>query len=217
MSSRAQKERASDLLAQGRYAQAEALFRSLAESEPFDAQLHVRHGDTLRRLNRVDEAVDAYRKASEVFTSLGHLARAIAALRLAIDLKPDDVDLISELIRLEVQKNGRPGPARKAAPEPDLDLDIAVSGIHNLVSGGHPVPVEDDWVDITVSGAHRHSLEVPITEAPATAEWPQVRRLSPREVAVKANPGSPWLVVSSANTVFVRFQDELADEGTEES
>lgn len=206
-------------MAQGRYAQAEVLYRSLLAAEPDDGQLRVRHGDTLKRLNRVDEAVEAYRLASASLANAGHLARALAALRLAIELRPDDVELISELIRLEVQKNGRPVSARSMAslePKPQLALPARPGPRHQ--PHHHPPappPVEDDWVDIAVTGP-KPSLELPIVEAAISSEYPMIRRLSPREVAVKPAPQSPWVLVSSATTVFVRFEPELQGDATEE-
>jgi len=50
---------------------------------------------------------------------------------------------------------------------------------------------------------------VPIeVEVPLQA-WPQVRRLSDGEVAIKASPLSPWIVVTAATPIEVKFFDEF--------
>ena len=46
-------------------------------------------------------------------------------------------------------------------------------------------------------------VEVPLQS------WPQVRRVSDGEVAIKSSPQSPWIVVSAAAPIEVKFFDEF--------
>src|SRR5688572_21027065 len=123
------KQEAGDLLARGKLAQAEVLYRQMLLLHPREAQLWVRHAEALKRLSRSDDAVDSYRRAASMLSEAGHVPRAVAALRLALELKPDDLELISELIRMELKKNkreGRPRPALARIATPKELLALAV-------------------------------------------------------------------------------------------
>ena len=101
------KARARAAVVQGRLEHAEVLYRQLLTRVPRDAGAWLRHAETLRRLDRVNDAVWSYRTASTILLAQGHEARAIAGLKLALGLKPDDVDLVTEIIRVELHRHRR--------------------------------------------------------------------------------------------------------------
>src|SRR3954469_11100873 len=133
------REEAGDLVAQGKFAQAEVLYRQILLLHPRDPQLWVRHAEALKRLGRSDDAIESYRRASLMLAELGHLPRAVAALRLALELKENDLDLIAELIRMELKKNQRetrPGTPtvqmqRLHTPQPLLALPVLEEAVTN--------------------------------------------------------------------------------------
>jgi tetratricopeptide (TPR) repeat protein len=187
------KQEAGELLARGKFAQAEVLCRQMLLLHPRDAQLWVRHADTLKRLSRVDDAVESYRRAAAMLTEAGHFPRAVAALRLALELRNDDLDLISELIRVELKKNSRDArtvTAATAAPPRRIRTPDALLAL----------PILDE--PVTNPGV---TLEV---MAPAD-DWPQVRRLSKRAVALKPGPDARWVVIESETDVRVSFADAV--------
>ena len=195
MEIRALKQEAGELLARGKFAQAEVLYRQMLLLQPRDAQLWVRHADSLKRLSRVDDAVESYRRAAAMLTEAGHFPRAVAALRLALELRHDDLDLISELIRVELKKNHREVRAMTAAP------------------GASPlrIPTPETMLALPV-------LEEPITNPgitievlPPADEWPVVRRLSGRAVALKPGPDARWVVIESDTEVRVSFADAVQE------
>jgi tetratricopeptide (TPR) repeat protein len=51
---------------QGRFADAEAVYRKAIEQFPMDAGMHRNLGDALRRQERLDAAIDEYRRAAEL-------------------------------------------------------------------------------------------------------------------------------------------------------
>jgi tetratricopeptide (TPR) repeat protein len=196
MELRTLKQEAGDLLARGKFAQAEVLYRQMLLLNPRDAQLWVRHGDALKRLGRIEEAVDSYRRASSMLSEAGHLPRAVAALRLALELQHDNLDLISELIRMELKKNQRDPrapfaqlPAQPRIPTPDPDSLLAL-------------PVLDD--PITDPG-------ITIEVLPRADEWPQVRRISACAVALKPAPDARWVMIESDTELRVTFADSLVE------
>lgn len=101
------KDRARALVVKGRLEKAEVLYRQVVTLVPGDAPAWIRHAETLKRLGRVPESVWSYRTAANILRALGHEARALACLKIALDLKPDDIDLITEIIRIEMHRKRR--------------------------------------------------------------------------------------------------------------
>ena len=227
------KDRARALVVKGRLEKAEVLYRQVVTLVPGDAPAWIRHAETLKRLSRISEAVWSYRTASSILRSLGHEGRALACLKIALELKPDDIDLITEIIRIEMHRKrrgerapyvsqGRDGMA--VVPMADLErpklalpmlteIDprlLADSGIVHAPPDSSPTePAGLEDLSGVGQGALRDpavELEVQLSQVPT---WPQVRRIHDREVAVKAGPNSKWLVVSSKSPLEVRFEASL--------
>jgi tetratricopeptide (TPR) repeat protein len=186
------REEAGDLWARGKFAQAEVLYRQMLLQYPRDAQLWVRHAETLKRLDRIPEAVESYQRAAAMLAELSHFPRAVAALRLALELKPDDLDLISELIRMELRKN-----LREARPAPVVpSLARAETPAEMLALPALDEPVTNPGITIEVADA---------------THWPDVRRLSARAVALKSSPDARWVIVESDTDLRLSFTDELVE------
>lgn len=189
------KERARSLVAKGRYEKAEVLYRQLLTRVPRDASVWVRHAETLKRLGTTHRAAWSYRTAATILVSLGYEARAIACLRLALECEPDDIDVISELIRVEMHRTSR--HAKATHPAPPLP--------------SRPVPLsslEEPQLALPMLSAvdPRASGDSVVMHAPT---WPQVRQISEREVAIKASAESRWVVISSATALEVHFKDDF--------
>jgi hypothetical protein len=111
------KARAREAVVKGRLEQAEVLYRQVLTRRPRDAAAWLRHAEVLRRLARAGDAVWSYRTAATILLALGHEAQAIAGLKLALELQPDDVDLVTEIIRVELHRHHRRAAAG-SAPTP---------------------------------------------------------------------------------------------------
>ncbi len=182
------KELAGEHWAKGQFAQAEVLYRQILMLAPLDPQLWVRHAEALKRLNRKRDAVLSYQRASHMLAELGHFQRAIAAMRLALELEPDDIEVISELIRLELRKNKR---GTKTVEVPIADVSASVPEASRLAL---PMLKEEPARAITV--------EVPMPE------YPLVKRVSDREIAIKPSPEAKWIIVSGDGSLSLRYADE---------
>jgi hypothetical protein len=188
------REEAGDLWARGKFAQAEVVYRQMLLQQPRDPQLWVRHAETLKRLNRVDESIDSYRRAAVMLAELGHMPRAVAALRVALEMRPGDLDLISELIHMEMKKSQRSTrtPASVAS------------------APTQPLPTPEEMLALPV-------LDEPVTkpgitiEVVALEEWPKVQRISSCSVALKPGPDARWVIIESATELQVSFADALPE------
>jgi tetratricopeptide (TPR) repeat protein len=184
------KEQASRLSAEGRLERAEVLYRQMLTLQPRDSGLWLRHADVLKRLGRLDAAVSCYRMAGQLLMEMGHGHRAVACVKLALELHPEDLDLVTEIIRYElrhrVQERERPSLQHLLSP-----LDVP----HEVLLALPMLPPN--------ASAPRIPLEV--EEQP---RWPQVRRVSEGEVAIKPSPFSKWLVLTSSSAIEVRFLED---------
>lgn len=184
MDLRGLKDQAARLSAEGRLEKAQLLYQQLLSLNPRDPSLWVRNAEVLKRLERREAAVSSYRMAAQLLMNLGHGHRAVACLKLALEQHPNDVEIVTELIRYELKQrqDERAHPHHAAGP-----LPVVAMFPHQA---SPPVPVESQ------------------------ARWPQVRRLAEGEVGIKPSPFSPWVVITSSAAIEVRFLEDYAvDEG----
>ncbi|MBL8921485.1 MAG: hypothetical protein JNJ54_21675 [Myxococcaceae bacterium] len=110
------KEKASVLVATGHYERAEVLLRQALLLSPRDAQSWLKHAEVLKRLSRGAAAAGSYRLAARLLEDEGHHTRSIAALKLALAELPDDVDIITDIIRSEMHARKSEAGVRSLFP-----------------------------------------------------------------------------------------------------
>ncbi|MBN8230095.1 hypothetical protein JYK02_21525 [Corallococcus macrosporus] len=94
------KETAHALYQRGKYAQCVETYAQLARRLPRDANVRIRLAEACRRAGQREQAIAAYREASQVLLSLGCESRARGALKAALELDPRDPALQLEVVRL---------------------------------------------------------------------------------------------------------------------
>lgn len=201
MDLRTLKQAVSQMLAKGKLAQAEALLQGALKTTPNDAQLQIRLAEVLRRLNRNEDALTAYRAAGHLLADEGHYVRAIAALKIALEISPQNVDVVTELIQLELKKGRRPGTSawEKLAPTP---LEVAIDYELHLKEEPEQLALPAaPMVDSGMQASPRH-------EEPEI-RYPLIRRLSDRELAIKSTAQGRWLLVTANSPLNVRFVDDV--------
>jgi tetratricopeptide (TPR) repeat protein len=200
------KDKANQALARGRFEQAEVLIRQALTRLPRDAALWVKHADTLRRLHRLRDAVASYRMAAAVYSGEGHDHRAVAALKVALDLLPEDVDLIADLIRVEMHRTRRAEAPRLSPNTMRVSLNAEAEPPEPQPLLALPaLPSSPSEFAASIEAA---SIELEV-ETGRRSIWPQVRRLSDREIAIKASADARWIVVSAPTPLDVRFEANL--------
>ncbi|MFT3712368.1 MAG: hypothetical protein QM817_32375 [Archangium sp.] len=218
------KEQASRLIADGRYERAEVLYRQLLTVSPRDSSLWLKHAELLKRLERTEPAVSSYRMAAQLLMEFGHANRAIAALKIALELQPEDVELVSDIIRYELRQRqrSREMPAVVASEAANPVAPSELQALAETAPAPEPLlalpmfPATESRLTAIVDAAHapipppRASVpRIPIeVESPLQQRWPQVRRVSDTEIAIKPSPFAHWVVVSSAAPIDVRFFDD---------
>lgn len=206
MESERLKEKASRLSAEGRLAPAEVIYRQLLSEQPRDAALWLKHAEVLKRLERRGPAVNSYRMAARLLMEQGHGQRAVACLKQALEQQPDDLDIVTEIIRCELTQ--RQDELRRSTQRARVDFD--------------PFPLEE--LPPLAGRPIFLAAEPPPARSPAMFQarpprereaWPQVVRRSLGEVAIRPSPFSPWVVLTSTAEIDVRIQDDPLDEPAE--
>ena len=215
------KELATRLISDGRYERAEVLYRQMLTLAPRDANLWLRHAELLKRLERTS-SVTSYRMAAQLLMDLGHAGRAVACLKLALEQQPDDIDLVTDIIRFELRQR------QQERTPPSLPVPPIVEAYTASPEQGGPgrvepaplialpmVPASDSRITEVVPEANepipqpRASVpRIPLEVEAPLMRWPQVRRISDTELAIKPSPFSKWLVLTSSALIDVRFFDE---------
>ncbi len=182
------KEKALDLYARRKFADCARTYAKLLELEPRDPHLYVRHAEAWRRAGDRRKAISSYRTAAELLLQLGCEARARAALKVALELDPRDSEVAHALARLTpTYPQGRPA---SRIPEDKRDMVELHTRAAN-VPGQRALPP---------------APASPAAPLPSPAE---VRRLSANTLALRAAPGTRWVVVSSRTPLTAYEVDEL--------
>jgi tetratricopeptide (TPR) repeat protein len=187
------KEEALDLYARRKFAECARTYGKVLELEPRDPHLYVRHAEAWRRAGDRKRAVASYRTAAELLLQLGCEARARAALKVALELDPRDTEVARALAQLSPTYAPNPPPrSRPPSRIPEHQRD--------------QVELHTRQANVPGRLALPPGPALPPAPLPSPAE---VRRLSGNTLAVRAAPGTRWLVVSSRAPLTAYEVDEL--------
>lgn len=199
------KEKANALFARGKYAKSRVLYETALRLEPADPTLLLRVAECSKREGDVPGAASAFSEAASVFKAAGHIARAQAALKLALELKPRDGELLRTLAEIESMR-GFLMPSTPAEKKlGDVLFDNAEQRARTPEKFGNSaralsleeIPiVVDDAAMVDVDGVSILPSAPPVEESPRTS----VVRLNEHEVAVRTGPDE-WTVIRSASAL----------------
>ncbi len=102
--SRVIKDRLQQALRRERLADALVHYESLESLEPNEPRWPHRKGDLLKRLGRVEEALDAYERAVDLYGQLGFVARAAAMAKVVMAIDPDRAEVLERVTIEEARR-----------------------------------------------------------------------------------------------------------------
>jgi len=109
---RALRDEATEANAAGKYKRALVAYLELERLEPRDAQWAKRAAETLRRLGKDREAVDAYARSAERYAQNGFLVQAMAVCKVILQIDPKHATALRQLSEMNEQVGQ--GPTRAA-------------------------------------------------------------------------------------------------------
>lgn len=184
-----------------------------------DHRARVAVGRALIGLGRVDEGVAVLRVAAHVLLSSGYALSAIAALRTALEARPDEPAVLADLHQLSTHISGLetrtratvpPQVAPAEVPENDADSLLPLEDGEALFGKAHKLGISLDGLELPPAG----HVQVPFfSEVSAAALVPLVAGASlvraPRGAVLvrEGEEGSSLFVVISGAVEVLREQD----------
>ncbi len=221
MDLRALKDEALRLFVKGKYRKAMEAYWKLIQLEPSDPQLRLRHAEASRRAALLGRAVASYRVAAQLLAQEGHLARAQAALKMSIELAPDDPSLAQALRALEgtprhpvldplgneLRRLDQPTAAQQRRRSITLEtFQVTLTEVQAA-----PAAKRAPQLALPDLGWGEDLGEAAGIEAVAPEFTPQIRRLDPCTLAFKPSPNARWVVLNSKEAIGVRFLETLEE------
>jgi hypothetical protein len=117
MDARELKETAHQLHLKQKFAQSAEVYAELTAMLPSDPQVWLKHADACRRAQNLTQAVASYRRAARAFSAQGYMTRAMAVLRVALEVEPKNERARGELLRLQEYLRGTPSSTQPTQPQ----------------------------------------------------------------------------------------------------
>ncbi|MCX5743857.1 MAG: cyclic nucleotide-binding domain-containing protein [Proteobacteria bacterium] len=127
---RALRDEAAEANAAGKYKRALVAYLELERLESRDAQWPKRAAETLRRLGKDREAIEAYARSSERYAQSGFLVQAMAVCKIILQIDPQHASTLRALAQMNEQVGAGPTRAANLADNnPMLHQDANVAAI----------------------------------------------------------------------------------------
>lgn len=159
-------------LTKERFPDALVLYESLERMEPREPRWPHRNGDLLKRLGRLEEAVESYIRAVDTYAELGFVARAAAMAKVVVSIDPNREDVLERVTpdaARELHRSARGTHIRRISEDAlPLVADPSAKGVLRFTQ-----PPASIHVDLDISEAelrHRISPGDEVPSEPPTAE-----------------------------------------------
>lgn len=117
------KDEAAKLVQKGKLDKALSTYQAILEEDANDLTAHLKRGDILRKMERDEEAIAAYRSVAQVYAEDGLLLKAIAACKLVLEIDPSHTKTQTMLADLYAKKTGRAASA--SAPKAEGPVEVS--------------------------------------------------------------------------------------------
>src|SRR5207302_1873428 len=155
------KDEVAEHLKKSRWEQAAEVLEQLVALEPKDMAQRLKLGETYRRMDQPELAIQAYQHAARFFGDEGQLIKAIGAVKIILEIDPRNADAQKQLAAMNERRIGKvslartglrkgppPASARPAATKPQSAPAAAqaadTSGQIELPEIGDDEPLELD-------------------------------------------------------------------------
>jgi len=138
------RQEAADATAAGKHKRALGAYLELETLEPRDAQWPKRAGEIYRKLNRNNDAADAFTRAADRYAQGGFLVQAIAVCKLILQIDPRHDQALQRISAMNEQIGAGPTRALAMADNnPNLNENTAVASLRRrgtTEAGASPLP-----------------------------------------------------------------------------
>ena len=155
------KDEVAEHLKKSRWEKAAEVLEQLVAAEPKDMAQRLKLGETYRRMDQPQLAIQAYQHAAKFFGDEGQLIKAIGAFKIILEIDPRNAEAQKQLAAMNERrigkvslartglKKGPPPAARPVAPKPEPAAEPAnvadTAGHIELPEIGDDEPLELDY------------------------------------------------------------------------
>ncbi len=115
---RALKDEVADHLKKSRWDKAAEVLEDLVATEPKDMAQRLKLGEAYRRLGLPQKAIESYQHAAKFFADEGQLIKAIAAVKIIVEIDPRNAQALSQLGQMNERRKGSGVPLAKVTLKP---------------------------------------------------------------------------------------------------
>src|SRR5712664_4542480 len=115
--SRKLKDSAAEYLKKSKFEKAAEVLEQLVQAEPKDMQHRFRLGDCYRKLDQPQKSIAQYDAAGRYYAEQGQLIKAIAAVKVILEIDPRNADAQKQLAEMNERRLGKAAlPGGKGKP-----------------------------------------------------------------------------------------------------
>jgi CRP-like cAMP-binding protein len=172
------KDEVTEHLKKSRWEKAAEVLEDLVGAEPKDMAQRLKLGDTYRRMDQPQRAIDAYQHAAKFFADEGQLIKAIGAVKMILELDPRNPEAQKQLAAMNERRMGKANlPPRPSAKPPP--------GRGARAPATDPIELEEP-----AAAGDSRQIELPPEDAPLELDDGMPGHPPPRARAV-AEPAKP--------------------------
>ena len=109
------KDSAAEYLKKSKFEKAAEVLEDLVQAEPKDVQHRLRLGDCYRKLDQPEKSIAQYDAAGRYYEDQGQLIKAIAAVKVILEIDPRNAEAQKQLAEMNERRLGK-GAASSAGP-----------------------------------------------------------------------------------------------------
>src|SRR3954467_14588607 len=113
------KDAAAEYLKKSKFEKAAEVLEQLVQAEPKDMQHRLRLGDCYRKLEQSQKSIAQYDAAGRYYADQGQLIKAIAAVKVILEIDPRNAEAQKQLADMNERRLGKgapPGAGAKGKP-----------------------------------------------------------------------------------------------------
>ncbi|MCA1826937.1 MAG: hypothetical protein LC689_08350 [Myxococcales bacterium] len=149
------KDEVTEFLKKSKFEKAADVLEQLVAAEPKDMAQRLKLGDTYRRLEQVQKAIANYQHAAKFFADEGQLIKAIGAVKIILEIDPDNQDAQKQLQDMNERRFGKvtletaglkpkPGIGAGARATSAIELEEADQAAQNVGNAIQPLELPDE-------------------------------------------------------------------------
>lgn len=100
------KEKADNYFLKGSFKSALKAYEEVLQCSAKDPRISLRIGDICRKMGMCQGAIDAYKRAADIFVRLGFIVKAVAVCKMMIDIDPSQKEVQRRMVWLYAKKTG---------------------------------------------------------------------------------------------------------------